>query len=69
MGELLNEVAAAAGPGGCGEAAELLIVYVGRGRNANGVGGRLWSKLRGLPPAPIEFVTFIDEGRGCLGGG
>eukprot|EP00969_Alexandrium_andersonii_P117380 5192602-Alexandrium_andersonii.AAC.1 len=56
--ELLNEVAAAAGADGCG----LLIVYVGRERNANSIGGRLWSKLRGLPPTPIEFVVFIDEG-------
>eukprot|EP00969_Alexandrium_andersonii_P232949 10284605-Alexandrium_andersonii.AAC.1 len=38
--ELLNEVAVAAGPDGCGDAAEFLIVYVGRERAANGVGGR-----------------------------
>eukprot|EP00969_Alexandrium_andersonii_P155013 6853476-Alexandrium_andersonii.AAC.1 len=61
VGERLNEVPVAAGPDGCGEAAELLIVYVGRERAANGLGGRLWSRLRGLPAAPIEFVLFIDE--------
>eukprot|EP00969_Alexandrium_andersonii_P092295 4075152-Alexandrium_andersonii.AAC.1 len=22
----------------------------------------MWSKLRGVPPTPIEFVMFIDEG-------
>eukprot|EP00969_Alexandrium_andersonii_P238608 10533244-Alexandrium_andersonii.AAC.1 len=38
--ELLNEVAVAAGPDGCGDAAELLIIYVGRERAANGIGGR-----------------------------
>eukprot|EP00969_Alexandrium_andersonii_P144348 6383517-Alexandrium_andersonii.AAC.1 len=60
--ELLNEVPLATGPEGCGQPAELLIVYVGRHRNANGVGGRLWSRLRGLPTTAIEFALFIDEG-------
>ena len=60
--ELLNEVPLATGPDGCGQAAELLIVYVGRYRNPNGIGGRLWSRLKGLPTTVIEFVLFIDEG-------
>eukprot|EP00969_Alexandrium_andersonii_P253119 11186909-Alexandrium_andersonii.AAC.1 len=59
VAELLNEAAEAAGPDGRGEAAELLIVCAGRERNANCIGGRLRSKLRGLPPAPVEFATFI----------
>eukprot|EP00969_Alexandrium_andersonii_P272695 12051730-Alexandrium_andersonii.AAC.1 len=60
--ELLNEVAVATGPEGCGQAAELRIVYVGRTRNANHIGGATWSRLRGLPPTAIEFAMCIDEG-------
>eukprot|EP00969_Alexandrium_andersonii_P100593 4437705-Alexandrium_andersonii.AAC.1 len=54
--ELLNGVEVATGQDGCGDAAELLIVYIGRDRAANNIGGKLRSRLRGLPATPVECV-------------